>query len=98
MTVPVNKGEPEEDQGSLQSSVSPSPSPSASAPPFPEQPSATENSFLTQNEEEFQTYFDNEKIHIPESENVRITEVYLNLSYFVGVVTQIRNNLKPSCP
>ncbi|XP_050737848.1 natural resistance-associated macrophage protein 2-like isoform X2 [Eriocheir sinensis] len=76
MTRPFNKEESDEDEGRLPQSVpspvcpSPNPSPTASPPPFPVQPpAATENSFLTPNEEEFQTYFDNEKIHIPESEN-----------------------------
>lgn len=76
MTVPVNKRDHEEGQGRLPPvplSTSSRHSLTSAVPPFPTQPlSATENSSLTQNEE-FETYFDNEKIHIPESENVRMS-------------------------
>lgn len=87
MTVPINKDGQEEGQArlpSVPSTASPSPVQTPTASPFPAQPpNATENSFLTQNEE-FETYFDNEKIHIPESENVRMIYVHITSCLFVN--------------
>lgn len=82
MSKQSNNGEREEAQRRLPEETPTTSSPSMSSldPPFPTAPTcaATENSHLTSNEE-FETYFDNERIHIPESENVRIIYAVFNV-------------------
>lgn len=75
MSQQSNYGEREEGQRRLaeQLPATPSPTMSSHTPPFSTPPAcvATEDSHLAPNGE-FQTYFDSERIHIPESENVRM--------------------------
>lgn len=72
MSGQINFGESEEDQRRTPEE-SPTQSPSLASPTFPTNAvsGATENSYLNSNAE-FETYFDNDRIIIPESENVSI--------------------------